>query len=129
MRVRCFCHQQITSRLSRFAPARLSILAGKKAGLVQGFTLAYERRRGGLDPLLEFGHQLEAGPAGRYRLEEFKGDLAPPFDKTSTAPKKAGIDPGRNDWERERPVEGRDPGLLGTAFPRRDPPSFREDDE
>src|SRR5260370_5963391 len=97
MRVRCFCHQQITSRLSRFAPARLSILAGKKAGLVQGFTLAYERRRGGLDPLLEFGHQLEAGPAGRYRLEEFRDDLARPFDKAPASPRKAGIDRGGND--------------------------------
>ena len=77
--------------------ARLSILTSKKARFVKGFSLAYERCRGGLDPLLEFGHQLEAGPARRYRLEEFKDDLARPFDKTSASPKKAGIDRGRND--------------------------------
>ena len=78
--------------------AKLSTLACKKARLVQGFTLAYERCCSGLDPLLEFGHQLEAGPARRDRLEEFKDDLARPFDKTSASPKKAGIDRGRNDW-------------------------------
>ena len=77
--------------------ARLRVLTGKKARSVKGFSLAYERCRGGLDPLLEFGHQLEAGPAGRYRLEEFKDDLARPFDKASASPKKAGIDRGRND--------------------------------
>src|SRR5437870_9299058 len=105
----------------------LSALAERNAESGCGLRLADKSSRGGLDPLFEIGHQLGAGPSGRYRLKEFEYDPAGTFDKAPPPPENAGTDRGRNQRQGQRLVQSSDAGLIGKMLPGRDPGSLRED--
>src|SRR5260370_14651623 len=101
----------------------------KNARSPEGFALAHQSSGGGLDPLLELGHQPPARPSGRYRFEELEDDPAATFDKASSPPEEPGVDRGRNHRQRQRLVQSSDAGLIGKMLPRRDSRSLREDDD
>src|SRR6516162_11047052 len=68
----------VVSRLSGRTPR--GSCRNTRRRLVQSFGLAQQCCSSGLDPFLEFGHYSAAGPAGRYRREEFEDNPAWAFE-------------------------------------------------
>src|SRR3984893_8314275 len=54
--------------------------------VLRRLAFADERCGGGLHPPFELGHHPAAGPAGRYRFEEFQGDPTPALDEAAPPP-------------------------------------------